>query len=96
MSIGMRRDNDNSGGTPLRILHASPDAPNVDIYIDSGLVLANVPYPTASNYLAISAGAHNIKINAAGTSTMEINVSPSLASRVLAFGCAKRVLNAPA
>ncbi|MDR5837115.1 DUF4397 domain-containing protein [Caballeronia sp. LZ034LL] len=75
---GCGGDDNNSGSTHLRILHASPDAPNVDVYIDNGLVLANVPYPTASNYLTIVAGAHNIKINAAGTSTTVISVSPSL------------------
>jgi hypothetical protein len=69
---------DNPGDTHLRVLHASPDAPNVDVYVDNGLTLANVPYPTASNYLTIPAGAHNIKINAAGTTTTVINVSPSL------------------
>jgi hypothetical protein len=75
---GCGGDDDNTGSTHLRILHASPDAPNVDVYVDNGLVLANVPYPTASNYLTIAAGAHNVKINAAGTSTTVISVSPTL------------------
>jgi hypothetical protein len=75
---GCGGSDDNSGSTHLRILHASPDAPNVDIYVDNGLVLANVPYPDASNYLTIAAGAHNIKVNAAGTSTTVISVSPTL------------------
>nr|WP_306806044.1 DUF4397 domain-containing protein [Caballeronia sp. BR00000012568055] len=70
---------DGPGSAHLRILHASPDAPNVDVYLDNVVVLTNVSYPTASNYLTIYAGGHNIKINAAGTSTTVINVSPSLA-----------------
>lgn len=70
---------DGPSNTRLRILHASPDAPNVDVYVDNGLVLANVAYPTASGYLTISAGTHAIKINAAGTQTTVINVSPNLA-----------------
>ena len=69
---------DGPGNARLRILHASPDAPNVDVYVDNGLVLANVPYPTASGYLTISVGTHAIKINAAGTQTTVINVSPPL------------------
>jgi hypothetical protein len=76
---GCGGSDDNPGTTHLRILHASPDAPNVDVYVDNNLALANVPYPTASNYLTIEAGPHNIKVNAAGTSTTVINVTPSLA-----------------
>jgi hypothetical protein len=71
--------NDTSGVTFLRVLHASPDAPNVDVLVDNALTLSNVAYPTASNYLTISAGTHNIKINVAGTSTTVISVSPALA-----------------
>jgi hypothetical protein len=64
----------------LRILHASPDAPNVDVYVDGNKVLANVAYPTVSSYLSLSAGQHRIMVNAAGTSTTVIDVSPNLAS----------------
>lgn len=64
----------------LRVLHASPDAPNVDVYVDGTKVLANVPYPTASSYLSLPAGQHRITVNAAGTSTTVIDVSPNLGS----------------
>ena len=74
----------------LRVVHASPDAPNVDVLLDNTVVLSNVPYPTASGYLAVAPGTHNIKVNAAGTTTTVINASPSLtpgtAYTVLAVG----------
>lgn len=73
-------DNVNGQTTQLRVLHASPDAPNVDVYVDSAKVLSNVPYPTASSYLSLPAGIHQIKVNAAGTNTTVINVSPPLAA----------------
>jgi hypothetical protein len=76
---GCGGSDDGPGTTHLRVLHASPDAPNVDVYLDNVVVLANVPYPTASNYLTIYAGAHTIKINAAGTSTTVLTVAPSFA-----------------
>jgi hypothetical protein len=57
----------------LRIMHASPDAPPVDILIDNRVVLSSVSYKTASPFLKIEAGTHNIKVNAAGTSTTVIN-----------------------
>ena len=48
----------------VRVLHASPDAPNVDIYLDDAKVdaLTNVPFKTISAYLSIPAGAHNVKV----------------------------------
>lgn len=71
-------DNNIEQTAQLRVLHASPDAPNVDVYIDSKQVLSNVPYPTVSSYLSLSPGTHQIKVNAAGTTTTVINVSPTL------------------
>ncbi len=48
----------------VRVLHASPDAPNVDIYLDDAKVdaLTDVPFKTISAYLSIPAGAHNVKV----------------------------------
>jgi hypothetical protein len=66
--------------TQLRVLHASPDAPNVDVYVDSNKVLSNVPYPTLSSYLTFPSGTHHIQVNAAGTTTTVIDVSPALAA----------------
>jgi len=62
----------------LRVLHASPDAPNVDVYVDGTKVLPNVPYPALSQYLSLAAGQHRIQVNAAGTTTTVIDASPSL------------------
>jgi hypothetical protein len=64
----------------LRVLHASPDAPNVDVYVDGAKVLANVPYPTLSQYLSLPAGQHHIQVDAAGTTTTVIDASPTLAA----------------
>jgi hypothetical protein len=53
----------------VRVLHASPDAPAVDVYLDDTKVsaLTNVPFGVISGYLAIPAGAHNVKVYATGT-----------------------------
>jgi hypothetical protein len=73
---------DNSAPTPgnarLRVIHASPDAPNVDVLVDDMVVLTNVPFKAISDYLDVSAGARNIKVNATGTSTTVIDVTPTL------------------
>lgn len=57
----------------LRVLHASPDAPNVDVLLDGTLALSNVPFRTASSYLAVPAGTRNLRVRAAGTSTVVID-----------------------
>ncbi|WP_322029467.1 DUF4397 domain-containing protein [Paraburkholderia sp. J76] len=79
-SCGGGGDDDNTPGARLRVLHASPDAPAVDVYVDGTKVLSDVTYPTVSSYLNVRAGSHVIKVNAAGTSTTVINVNPSLAA----------------
>jgi hypothetical protein len=71
---------DDSSPARLRVLHASPDAPNVDVYVDGTKVLNNVPYPTVSSYLNVAAGMREIKVNAAGTTTTVIDVKPNLSS----------------
>jgi hypothetical protein len=55
----------------VRVLHASPDAPAVDVYLDDTIVsaLTNVPFGVISGYLEIPAGAHNVKVYATGTTT---------------------------
>lgn len=62
----------------VRVVHASPNAPNVDVLVDNTVVLRNVPYPTDSGFLAVPAGARNFKVNAAGTATTVIDVTPTL------------------
>ena len=44
------------GNALVRVVHASPDAPAVDVYVDGNKALSNVPFFTASNYLPLPAG----------------------------------------
>ena len=55
----------------VRVLHASPDAPAVDVYLDDTAVeaLTNVPFGTISDYLSVPAGDHNVKVYATGSTT---------------------------
>jgi hypothetical protein len=39
------------------------------------ILVANVPYKTASRFLSVASGSRNIKVNAAGTSTTVINAN---------------------
>jgi hypothetical protein len=75
-------DDDNTGPAGearVRVVHASPDAPEVDVLVDDAEVLSEVPYLAASDYLDLSAGDHNLKVNAAGTSATVIDADVTLA-----------------
>lgn len=91
-------DGDNTGpegGARVRVVHASPDAPNVDVLLDGAQVLQDVPYLAASGYLDAPAGSLNLKVNAAGTATTVIDTDLSLVDgtdyTVLATGRAEAI-----
>ena len=58
----------------IRVLHASPDAPAVDIYVNDSVVeaLTNVPFGAISDYLSVPAGDYNIKVYPTGTSSTAV------------------------
>src|SRR5262245_54902829 len=58
----------------LRVLHASPDAPNVDVLVDGAVALSNVPFQAGSGYLPLPAGPHRLQVAPAGTTTAVIDV----------------------
>lgn len=58
-----------SGGARVRIVHASPDAPAVDIYVNGGKVLENLPFREYSEYLSLPAGTYTVEIKVTGTDT---------------------------
>ena len=52
----------------IRVMHDSPDAPNVDVFVDGAPVFENVAYSTTSNYQALASGPHRVQIAPAGKS----------------------------
>lgn len=50
----------------VRVVHASPDAPAVDVYVNGNKTLSNVPFFTASDYLDLPGGSYDIKVTPAG------------------------------
>lgn len=62
----------------IRVFHASPDAPNVDVLVDGGRVLENVPYKVASDFLPVESGDTRIQVNVAGTDTSAIDTNAVL------------------
>jgi len=70
-----------AGEARVRVVHASPDAPAVDVLVDGAEVLSDVPFRAASDYLDVAAGTRNLKVNAAGTGTSVIDADVTLVDR---------------
>ncbi|HDS00902.1 MAG TPA: DUF4397 domain-containing protein [candidate division Zixibacteria bacterium] len=68
-----------AGSSNVMVIHASPDAPAVDLLVDDFKVnTSGLPFPQNTGYLALSAGDRNFKVNAAGTSTTVIDATATL------------------
>lgn len=52
----------------LRVAHASPDAPEVDVFLSGERVFSGVPFGAVSDYLAVPAGTAAARITPAGDS----------------------------
>ncbi len=62
----------------VRALHASPDAPAVDIYVNDAKVLSDVTFKTLSDYLELDAGSYTVAIKAAGTDTVVTSIDATV------------------
>ncbi|WP_425461900.1 DUF4397 domain-containing protein [Natronosalvus hydrolyticus] len=60
------QDEDDATDADVRVAHLSPDAANVDIWIDGEAVLEDVPFRAVSEYLELPTGTYEVAIAAAG------------------------------
>ncbi|AHY47809.1 LPXTG cell wall anchor domain [Rubrobacter radiotolerans] len=81
------------GEAQVRVAHLSPDAPNVDIYVNDEPVgaLTNVPYGTVSPYLPLPEGSQNVKVYASGDTSepvleADVDLSAGSAYTIAAVG----------
>jgi hypothetical protein len=73
----------NASKARVRVIHASPDAPAVDVAVQGGaVVVPNLSFPNASaGYLELDAGTYPLEIRAAGSSTAVLKFNtPALAA----------------
>jgi LPXTG-motif cell wall-anchored protein len=63
------------GKAHVRFVHASPDAPAVDIAVTGGPVLfSNIPFKGVGDYLPVDAGTYDLEARIAGTETVALSV----------------------
>jgi hypothetical protein len=64
-----------AGKAHVRFVHASPDAPAVDIAVTGGPVLfSNVPFKGVGDYLPVDAGTYDLEARVAGTDTVGLSI----------------------
>lgn len=54
------------GDACVNIIHASPDAPAVDVYVNGEVALENVEFTQFSGWLALPAGDYHVQVTATG------------------------------
>ena len=77
-------DDDENPTTPalkkanIKVVHASPDAPGVDLLIDNNIAGTNLTFPNNTGYLQVDEGTRNVKVNVTGTQTTVIDAGLKL------------------
>lgn len=59
-------ENGTEGPSYVRVLHASPDAPPVDVYAENQTFLTNLTFGNVSEYTELPPGTYNVTVTAAG------------------------------
>jgi len=84
--MGFSCSDDNNPVNPIeessnvKVVHASPDAPSVDLVVDGTVAASNLAFPNNTGYLEVPAGMRNVSVNVAGTSNSVINADLTIVS----------------
>ena len=76
--VSCKKDDPATPVAKLMVVHASPNAPAVDVRVNGTVALSNVPYPNNSNYLDVNSGSTNIKVSPTGTMNYVIDATVPL------------------
>jgi hypothetical protein len=65
-----------AGKAHVRVIHASPDAPAVDVAVTGGPVLfSNLAFPNSAGPSPVDAGTYDLEVRAAGTTTVALPIN---------------------
>ena len=67
----------NMGGARVRVVHASPDAPAVDVWVDGTRVFENIAFEDITDFAEVPAGSYNVQVVPAGE-TMPVVIEADL------------------
>lgn len=81
-----------AGNAYVRVVHAAPAAPTVDVYVDGAKLLSSFTFGTVTDYVPLAAGSHEIDVTAAGQPAsaavikQTVSVDPGVNYTVAAIG----------
>lgn len=81
----------------IRVLHLSPDAPKIDVYVDGTSALTAVPFKTATKHAQVPTGTHTVEIRPAGSAngnhlaTARTTLAPDTAYTLAVVGLAAKL-----
>lgn len=67
------KKSDNAPKSSVRFIHASPNAPGVDLAPDGQLLVGNVSYGSGTSYYKVNAGGFNVRLYPTGTRDVVLN-----------------------
>lgn len=60
---------DGIGFAWIRVAHASPDAPNVDVWVNGSVAISDLAFGEITDYLVVPTGTYNVQVTPTGLST---------------------------
>ncbi len=70
LSLPAAAQSDPSPTTQIRVVHAVPNAPPVDVFLNGTLAFANVAFTSVSDYQTVAAGEYRVQVAPAGAGTV--------------------------
>jgi LPXTG-motif cell wall-anchored protein len=65
----------------VRVVHASPDAPAVDVWVDGNVAFSNAPFQGITDYASLAAGSYQVQVTPTGaTEPVVIDAALDLAA----------------
>lgn len=64
----------------VQVLHFSPDAPNVDVYVNGEVAISDLAFGANSGYVTLPAGAYEVAVAPSGTSLDDAVIGPTTLS----------------
>ncbi len=94
-SCSKDKDNDDKTTAKVMVVHASPDAPNVDVYVNGAKsAITNLAFGSNSAYATLNTGNTNFKVAPTGTTNYVIDASANLeANKSYSVWAVNRVSN---
>lgn len=92
--VSCTNDTKNNPLTPtptasVMVVHASPNAPAVDLFVDGAAAASGLAFPNHTGYVSLAGGSHRVQVKVAGTSTtvIDANVSVAAGAHYSVFAC---------